>query len=150
MNIPLSRITLYFLIGFIFLCLLINNKIEAQNFTLSGYVKDAGSGEALPSATISLPRKKTGTRSNDFGFYSITQPKDSIYLQIRYVGYRPIDTIVNLDKNLKIDFRLEEESTQLEEIIITEDAGKQTVQSSQMSLISLPMSRIKQIPVMFG
>ncbi len=150
MNIPSSRITLYFLIGFIFLCLLINNKIEAQNFTLSGYVKDAGSGEALPSATISLPRKKTGTRSNDFGFYSITQPKDSIYLQIRYVGYRPIDTIVNLDKNLKIDFRLEEESTQLEEIIITEDAGKQTVQSSQMSLISLPMSRIKQIPVMFG
>lgn len=121
-----------------------------QTFSISGYVRDGATGEVLPSATILVQNKNTGTRSNDFGFYSMSFKKDSLYLAFRYVGYKTQYQAVFLDKNLVLDIRLEEETSTLEEIVITEDAARQTIESSQMSLISLPMSRIKQIPVIFG
>jgi hypothetical protein len=144
------RLLLKYLTLPLFLLISFQAFVQAQTLTISGFIKDGGTGEALPSATISIPERKTGTRSNDFGFYSITLPKATYTLQIRYVGYQPIDTVVDLEKSLTLNFKMKEETTQLEEIVITDDAAKQTVQSSQMSMISLPMSRIKQIPVMFG
>lgn len=43
-----------------------------KKYTISGYVKEAGSGELLIGATIYIPSLKTGTATNAYGFYSIT------------------------------------------------------------------------------
>ena len=42
--------------------------------TLSGYVREQGSGELLPGVSVYLPGLKTGTTTNKYGFYSLTLP----------------------------------------------------------------------------
>lgn len=147
---PIRRLSYILLFALLILAGQSIGQIHAQSFTISGYVKDGATGESLPSATVAIINRNTGTRTNDFGFFSLTLPRDTVRIQVRFVGYAPQDTLLFLNRNLTIEFRLLEESTQLEEIVITDDAARQAVQSAQMSMISLPMSKIKQIPVVFG
>ena len=52
-----------------------------ERYTISGYVKEAVSGESLIGVNIYLPDRKTGTVTNNYGFYSITLPaSDSVEL----------------------------------------------------------------------
>ncbi len=58
--------------------------------TMSGYVRDATSGEDLIGANVWNPRTTRGTVSNEYGFYSITLPaRDTAHLRASYVGYAP-------------------------------------------------------------
>jgi hypothetical protein len=45
---------------------------------MSGYIRDAGSGETLIGATCYVPELQTGGTSNQYGFYSLTLP-DGVY-----------------------------------------------------------------------
>ncbi|MBK6978342.1 MAG: carboxypeptidase-like regulatory domain-containing protein [Cytophagaceae bacterium] len=47
-------------------------KAEAQSYTISGYIKDAKSGEAVIGASIFISNTKSGTTANTYGFYSIS------------------------------------------------------------------------------
>ncbi len=53
-----------FLVVFVF-------QAYSQNFTISGYVQDAETGEKLVGANIYDIDKFLGTTSNAYGFYSI-------------------------------------------------------------------------------
>ena len=59
-------IFLFFLIGFI--------SYSQEKFTISGTVKDSLSGETLIGVTIAIAELKTGTTTNEYGFYSLTLP----------------------------------------------------------------------------
>ncbi|MBW7848094.1 MAG: carboxypeptidase-like regulatory domain-containing protein, partial [Bacteroidales bacterium] len=60
--------------------------IWAQNrYTLSGYIREKGSRELLPGVNIYLPQQKTGTITNNYGFYSITLPQGHYEIQYSYV-----------------------------------------------------------------
>ena len=65
-------------------------KTVAQTATLSGFVRDASSGEALIGATVILKELQTGTASNAFGFYSITVPKGSYTISYSFIGFKGI------------------------------------------------------------
>ena len=51
---------------------------QDQRFTLSGFVTDAENGEALIGANLYVPQLQVGTVTNDYGFYSLTLPADSV------------------------------------------------------------------------
>ena len=42
--------------------------VQAQKISLSGYVRDAESGELLIGATVTLVNQKQGTYTNDYGY----------------------------------------------------------------------------------
>ena len=52
--------------------LLLSLTFFSQQYILSGYVKDAKTGEFLIGATIFVEGESKGTSSNVYGFYSIT------------------------------------------------------------------------------
>jgi len=56
-------------------------------------------------------KENIGTASNAFGFYSITLPSGEIELTYRYVGFAPQTIHFVLDKNIKQDVYLENNST---------------------------------------
>ena len=59
-------------------------------YTVSGYVHEQGSREALPGAAVRLNGRPLGTQTNTFGFYSITLPQvDSVTLTFSLIGYQP-------------------------------------------------------------
>ena len=50
----------------------------SQTFTISGTIKEKNSGEPIIGAKIYDLKSKKGTISNEYGFYSLTLPKDSV------------------------------------------------------------------------
>jgi hypothetical protein len=77
------------LYNLILVLLIIGSPLQAQktgHYTISGYVREAVSGESLIGVNIFLSDHKIGTVTNSYGFYSLTLPEtDSIGLIISYV-----------------------------------------------------------------
>ncbi|HEY5825754.1 MAG TPA: hypothetical protein VIT44_15375, partial [Cyclobacteriaceae bacterium] len=69
----------YYIILVTFVILIVQSAY-GQKFTVSGYIKDAQTGESLIGATIFRVKSSSGSTANTHGFYSLTFPKDSISL----------------------------------------------------------------------
>jgi hypothetical protein len=70
-----------------FILLLISISLSAQTkYTISGYVREKGSQESLPGVAVVNLKTKNGTVTNNYGFYSLTIPADSVDLFVTYVG----------------------------------------------------------------
>jgi len=118
--------------------------------TLSGFVEDAVSGEKLIGVSLLAPQHQAGTSTNNYGFYSITVPGDSIYIQLSYTGYERLDTVVSLSSNTHLNFKLQTASRELEQITISAARTSRLQQSSQMSSINLPVSQVRSMPRLLG
>ncbi len=134
---------------FILLCLISFYSVGlAQNkSTLSGYLKDAETGEALIGARVYVDTLKAGVVANDYGFYSITLPNGTYAILFSFVGKSPEKMLVQLDANLTLNVNLKE-SKMLNTVEVTGEAKQH--ESSEMSTFNLPMSKVKSLPVMFG
>ncbi len=121
-----------------------------QKFTLSGTVSEATSNESLIGVTIAISELKTGTTTNEYGFYSITLPEGQYQVVVTYLGFQEVVRTINLNKNLKQDFNLTEKAEELQEVVVTEDVERLDIRKPQMSVTSLAAKTIKQIPVVLG
>ena len=78
-----------------------------EHFTISGYIREAVSGESLIGVNIYLADHKTGTVTNTYGFYSLTLPAaDSVELVASYVGFTPEIVRLSLHKNVDLNIEL--------------------------------------------
>ena len=61
-----------------------------QTASLSGFVKDASSGETLLLANVVLSGTGTGVATNNSGYYTITNLTPGTYTIVcTYIGYQP-------------------------------------------------------------
>ncbi len=137
-------------IKFVFTFLCFSSILAQQKHTISGIVKEASSNESITGVTIFLPELDIGVSTNEYGFYSITIPDGKYILQISSMGFKNIIQKINLNKNLKIDFKLEEFVEELEEVVVTEDVEKINIRKPQMSVNTLTVKTIKDLPLVFG
>ncbi|WP_420322851.1 TonB-dependent receptor [Flagellimonas sp.] len=121
-----------------------------QKYTLSGTISEASSNETLIGVTIAFPSLQTGVTTNEYGFYSITLPEGNYEITISYLGYQDIKETINLNRDIKKDFNLSEKAEELEEVIVTDDAKQLDIKKPQMSVNTLAVQTIKQIPVVLG
>ncbi|GGW65177.1 collagen-binding protein [Winogradskyella epiphytica] len=124
--------------------------LAQDKFTISGTISDKQSNETLIGVTIIFPELQTGTVTNEYGFYSITLPKGTYVLQISYLGYRTISETLVLSDNIQKNYQLEEAAETLDEVVITEDIEKLNIKKPQMSVNSLSIKTIKNMPVVLG
>lgn len=120
----------------------------AQSYTISGTVTDRETGETLIGVTVLDKHSKKGTLTDANGRFSLTLKKDSVDLQVSYVGYSPLSEQFFLDANRTYHFQLFH-SIELKEVVVTAERV-QDVKSSQMSATEMPIEQIKAIPVLFG
>ena len=133
------------------LLLCTNFYVTSQDlFTLSGTVFENQGNETLIGANIIIDELKTGTISNEYGFYSITLNKGVYEFTISNVGCLTIKETIILDKDIIRDFTLSEATEALEEVLIETNIESLNIRTPQMSVNSLTASSIKQIPVVFG
>ena len=130
--------------------LCINHLIAQEKYTISGVITDINSNETLIGVNIIVPELKTGTITNEYGFYSITLPEGSYNIIISYLGFNTISEMVNLSENKILNYQLSEATETLDEVIITENVEKLDIKKPQMSVNSLSINTIKQIPVVLG
>lgn len=121
----------------------------SQKATLNGYITDEKTGERLLGASIFIQNKNLGTTSNNFGFYSITLPHDSIEVVFSFSGYASHTQKFYLakDTTLNIGLQLVRELTE----VTVSASRKPSIQNrTQMSTIDLPISTIKALPAFLG
>ena len=121
-----------------------------QKYTISGTVYDQNSNETLIGVSVYIPTLKSGTTTNQYGFYSITIPEGEHTISISYLGYTTISKTITLDKKTTKDFYLSEDRQSLDEIVIKSNIEKVNIKTPQMSVNKLSAKTIKQIPVVLG
>ena len=124
--------------------------ISQNKYTINGYVREKGSRESLIGVPVYIPQIKSGTVTNTYGFYSITLPEqDSLTLIFSFVGYQAVVKKITLHQNMKIDVELGPNAT-LQEVEVVGERVEKVSQTSQMSIIDIPVEQIKDIPALLG
>lgn len=121
-----------------------------EKFTISGYLKDVKNGEALIGATIFKQGTNIGASANEYGFYSLTLPKGPHIIVASILGYKTYTFSVDLDKNITKKIELEEDSKQLDEVVVSTEAEDKNISSVEMGTSKLDIKQINKIPAMFG
>lgn len=135
------RVLIFILSFFLF-------NLHAQRVTISGYVRDAESGETLIGANIYDPQKQVGTSTNGYGFYSLTITADSAHLIFSYVGYEPHKVLLPLQQDTVIQVHLR--NVLLGEVIVSAERTEKIQESSRMGTFDIPLYQIKKMPAMMG
>lgn len=121
-----------------------------ERFTVSGYVKEEGSGETLIGVNIYMPDYQAGTVTNNYGFYSVTfSSADSVRIVFSYVGFTPETVTLDLRKNIELNIDLRS-GVSLDEVTVTADHAEKLSESVRMSSIKVPVSQIKNVPTLLG
>ena len=71
------------------------NLFSQQNYTISGYILDKSSDEAIIGANIIISEISSGTISNTYGFYSITVPAGEYIFNYSILGYSEQNKKIN-------------------------------------------------------
>jgi hypothetical protein len=125
-------------------------KLTAQSrYSISGYVREKGSRELLPGVNVYIPALRTGTVTNNYGFYSLTLPAGEYSVTYSYVGYNPEIRDFSLNGSVLADVELES-SIMLSEVTISALKAERISESNQMSMVSLPVHQIRNIPALLG
>ena len=122
-----------------------------ESFVISGYIKDDANHEPLLYSNVAVKGKSLGVSANDYGFFSFKLPKGKHTLVFSYLGYKNNVIEITLNEDLRKDFFLIPESTQLEEIILVDERVEdKNVKGVQTSVVTLKMAEVNAIPVVFG
>jgi hypothetical protein len=130
-----------------FLILAVWMQAQAQTYTVSGYIRDAGSKETLVGSSVMELSSGKGTASNSYGFYSIPLSKGKVSLQYSRIGYKASIIDFELNRDTVLQIRLEHLPIQLDEVVVQ---SRQPQTNRQSGLISIPAVQLKSIPVLMG
>ncbi|MDX5347038.1 MAG: TonB-dependent receptor [Hymenobacteraceae bacterium] len=123
---------------------------NGKQHTISGYIKEEGSGETLIGVTVFVPELQMGTTSNSYGFYSLTLPEDSVQVVYSYVGFKQKTVALFLDRNQTQNIALSAQAVLQEVEIVAAGAQPPVSQTAQMSTIEVPVAQVKDIPALLG
>ncbi|MCU0431214.1 MAG: TonB-dependent receptor [Cytophagaceae bacterium] len=127
-------------------------ELTAQHrFTISGYIKEEQSLETLPGVNIVCRSLQASASSNEYGFYSLTlQSSDSVVVDIVMYGYEKRQLRV-APKDTTLDIELKTFEKVMKEVVVKGKKEETKVsESAQMSTIDIPVSQIKDLPMLGG
>ncbi|MBO9638826.1 MAG: TonB-dependent receptor [Siphonobacter aquaeclarae] len=130
---------------FLLLCLFSASHCRAQTHHLSGQIRDAASGETLPSASVLDLTSGAGALSNSYGYYSLALAPGEHRLEVRYVGYQRHVLTVRIPQTAQLDISLTPSGNQLQEVTVTGQT-----RSILPGQIGLTMDRVKAMPTLAG
>lgn len=128
-----------------------SDALAQTRFTLSGYVKDAETGEELIGATVAVNTEPpSGVNTNDYGFYSLRLPAGTYEVKIRSLGYQVQTQRVELNADVQLNIRLAAEDKQLDAVVVTGEKADRNVQDVQMSVSRINVDQVRKLPTLFG
>ncbi|MCS6980881.1 MAG: TonB-dependent receptor [Flavobacteriales bacterium] len=128
----------------------LNPGMAQRKVTLSGYVREAASGEALLGASVYLKENLKGTTTNTYGFYSLTVEPGQYTVVVSYIGYRNFSQVVDLTRDLTLSVELQKVAVEAGAVEVTDERSRQNTESTRMGTVELQMEDVKKLPVLFG
>jgi hypothetical protein len=126
----------------------INNSVKL--ISISGYVKDGNTGEALIGATVYVRELKNGLATNQYGFYSLSMVPGNYTIDFSFVGYQTISKSVELKEKIVLSVELPDEAQLINEVVVHSDRPQDKIKRAEMSINKLEMKTIKKIPALMG
>lgn len=117
---------------------------------VSGYIKDAETGEVLLGATVYDKGTGLGSASNLYGFYSFsTAPGDKI-LVFSFMGYEPQERRLRVDGDQSLTVSLAPNVAQLNEVKVYGNNSHTRLDDPMMGVQRIHADVIKQVPALMG
>jgi hypothetical protein len=121
-----------------------------NKFTVSGYIKDSESGEALIGAGLYVRELKTGTATNSYGFYSISLEPGKYLFTYTFIGFGAIQKEVELKSSLTMNIDMVPDQKTLNDVVVTAERPDANVKQAEMSVVRLDMKTVEKIPALMG
>ena len=126
-------------------CIYLNINTFSQSFSISGYIKDSASSEAIVGAMIFEPTTNTAVLSNEYGYFSIQVAKGSYAIECSSLGYLTQTKNVQVNRNTHIDFKLPSQSFEIGNVVVYAEQ-----RSSEVLAKRLSSKQIELTPSAFG
>lgn len=138
----MKKITNFLKNMFFLMAILLINQAFAQSGVLSGKVTDS-KGEAVIGANVVAGSNSTMTDSN--GIYTFSSVSNgSITITTSYIGFQTIVKEAIVEGNTTIDFVLQEETSDLNEVVVTGVVNPKTKLKSSVSITTVNAKQIEQ------
>ena len=125
---------------------------DGEKLRLSGFVRSAASNEVIRHAVL-LVNDETRRESNEEGFYVLLLPRGTHRLQLRALGFAPIDTTVVLTGATTTDLTMRPRTMVLSAMRVQATKAERAdldPKLPDMSVTRLDLAIAKQIPPLLG
>ncbi|MBC7865132.1 MAG: TonB-dependent receptor, partial [Bacteroidia bacterium] len=135
----------------VLLFLLVSGISAAQNFTISGYVKDNNNGEAMIGVTVYEEGTNNAVVTNEYGFYSLTLKAGKHKVVYAFIGFENNIKEIDLTKNFSFDIEMKtDKGIKLEEVEVKGEKEDHNVKSMEMSVVNMDIKTIQKMPALLG
>ncbi|MCF2503548.1 TonB-dependent receptor [Dyadobacter sp. CY107] len=125
------------------------HRITPGNSTITGYVRNAVTGEPVIGAAVFIASPSIGVTTDALGLYALTIPRGKQIVRIKSTGMRETQRQVMLYSDGKLDIEMRESVIALKEVSVKAGMDKNVV-GTQMGTVKLTIKNLKQVPTVFG
>ena len=122
--------------------------LHAQQGSIQGRVFNPINNEPIPYANIVIQGLDKGTVTNELGFYKLENIAPGLYnVRATFIGFKPkiiFEVQVTLTRSVQLDFELEEEASDLEEVIVSSEFSRS--EDTPISARKLNSNEIERYP----
>ncbi len=121
---------------------------RAERYSITGYVRDAETDEALPFANVIIEGTNYGAATNSDGYFVIVNaPADTCKLKVLYVGYAPQEVMVDNTSRIERPLLIKMERQVVELDGITVEAEVQMLDATgRVSEVALSPPELAVLP----
>ncbi len=125
--------------------------ISAQKqVTISGYVKDATSGEALIGANVYVKETMRGAATNVYGYYVLNVDPGTHTVAMSYIGYEDFTKNLTLSADLKLNIEARPKAILAKEVEIVGERKQENTEDTRMGTVDLDVQRLQTLPALLG
>lgn len=126
-----------------------SRQVAGGNAVLSGYIKNAKTGEALIGAVVYIQEPWIGAATNALGYFSLKAPRGRHELSIKSIGMRETRRQIMLFGDGAINIEVEEDIIPLKEVIVQAERDV-NISGNQMGMNRLDIRTMRQMPAALG
>lgn len=126
-----------------------NKNIRKKLFKLSGTVKNSKTDEPISNLAIVVKKLSKGTLTNNVGYYELNLPVGINLVEASLVGFENSKKNVILYNNGTLNFTLDENYEELDEIVIEADTF-QNIEDTTTGNSKISSEESKNIPLVLG
>ena len=123
-----------------------NKGVNRSSYTLSGYARNASTGEMILGATILEHATGRGTVTDVNGFYSLTLKKGEHILTVRSVNLKEKQIKVEMLSDGELDLILEDKVVMLPDVLINAGINNK-VKGTEMGMEKIKVKSVNKIPL---
>lgn len=112
---------------------------------VTGRITDAGSGEALPGATVVFPDLRQATATGaDGSFQFANLPRGRFLMQVRFVGYITVVRTVDTGAGQPLEVALTPAETEIGQVVVTGISASTELRRSPVPTSVVDQTRLRQ------